>query len=202
MPSIPDKEPENRRDMDKRDFESATGGQDFAEKNRAEAFVAFHARNHSRIAAFIHTLVPSWEDAEEIVQDTMLVLWRKFDHFDPATSFFSWGARVAQYEVLNYRRSKKRQVRVLDDEVLEAIAQTAIRQLDDIELHREALEHCIKKLPERDREIIALRYQEESTVDAVANAVQRTGGHVQRLLRKIRAGLIRCIHLRLSEHGI
>ena len=196
------REPDDRRESSRRSLESPTGGQESDERLRAEAFVAFHARNHTRIAAFIHTLVPSWEDAEEIVQDTMLVLWRKFDQFDPTTSFFSWAARVAQYEVLNYRRSKKKQVRVLDDEVLEAIAQTALRQLDDIELHREALEHCIKKLPARDREIIALRYQEESTVEAVANAVQRTAGHVQRLLRKIRAGLIRCIHIRLSEHGI
>ena len=82
---------------------------DSAESNRAEMFLALHLQNHNRLAAFVHTLVPAWQDAEEIIQDTLMVLWRKFDEFDPSTSFFSWAARVAQYEVLNYRR-KNRQV--------------------------------------------------------------------------------------------
>lgn len=171
------------------------------ERDRAEAFLAFHAQNHHRLSAFVHLLVPSWQDAEEIVQDTLVVLWQKFEDFDPATSFFSWAARVAQYEVLNYRRSKRRHALVLDSNILEAVAATAMEQLDDLQFHREALEHCIKKLAERDREIVRLRYQEGANIHSTAESVGRTTGHIQRMLRKIRAGLLRCIHLKLSELG-
>ena len=173
-----------------------------SERNRGELFLAFHAQNHNRISAFVHALVPTWQDAEEIVQDTLVVLWRKFDEFDPKTSFFAWAAKVAQYEVLTYRRTAgKRKLTVLDDETLEAVALTAVNQLDDIELYRESLEHCIAKLSSRDRELVLTRYGDGGSIQSAADTVHRTTGHVQRLLRKIRSALMRCIHLRLSELG-
>lgn len=174
---------------------------DAAEQNRAETFLALHVQNHNRLAAFVHTLVPVWQDAEEIIQDTLMVLWRKFDEFDPGSSFFAWAARVAQYEVLNYRRRKRHKPLVFDDEVLEVLASAALEQMDDLELRRAALENCIRKLPERDRELLQLRYRDGGSVHAAAEALHRTTGHVQRLLRKIRSGLLRCVHLRISELG-
>ena len=173
-----------------------------SERNRAETFLALHVQNHSRLAAFVHTLVPVWQDAEEIIQDTLVVLWRKFDEFDRGTSFFAWAARVAQFEVLNYRRKNRQRVMLLDDEILEAVASTALEHMDDMELHRSELENCLKKLPERDRELLRLRYREGGDIHAAAEAMHRTSGHVQRMLRKIRSALLRCIHMRLSEFGL
>ena len=172
-----------------------------SERIRAEAFLAFHVQNHNRLSAFVHTLVSSWQDAEEIIQDTLVVLWRKFDEFDPRTSFFAWAARVAQFEVLNYRRKNRHRIMILDEKVLDALATTAIEQLDDMELHRTELEKCIQKLPERDRELLRLRYQEGGDIQKAAEALQRSTGHVQRVLRKIRASLLRCVHMGISGHG-
>lgn len=175
---------------------------DAAESSRAEMFLALHVQNHNRLSAFVHTLVPSWQDAEEVLQDTLVVLWRKFDEFDPGTSFFSWAARVAQYEVLNYRRKNRHRELILTDDVLEALASTALEHMDDLDLRRAELENCIKKLDERDRELLRLRYSAGGNIQSAAEALNRTTGHVQRMLRKIRAGLLRCVHLRFSEMGI
>lgn len=174
---------------------------DSSEGNRAELFLALHLQNHNRLAAFVHTLVPVWQDAEEIIQDTLMVLWRKFNEFDPSTSFFSWAARVAQYEVLNYRRKNRHRELCFDDDVLSALACTAHDHMDDMELQRAALESCIKKLPDRDRELLRLRYREGGNIQVAADAMRRTTGHVQRLLRKVRGGLLRCVHARMSELG-
>lgn len=175
---------------------------DTSERDRAETFLALHLQNHNHLAAFVHTLVPAWQDAEEIIQDTLTVLWRKFDEFDPSTSFFSWAARVAQYEVLNYRRKNRHRELYFDDEVLSALASTALDQMDDMELQRAALENCLKKLPDNHRELLHLRYREGGNIQMAADAMRRTTGHVQRLLRKIRGGLLRCIHARMTELGI
>ena len=169
-----------------------------SERVRAETFLAFHAQNHSRLSAFVHTLVPSWQDAEEIIQDTLVVLWRKFEEFNPGTSFFAWSARVAQFEVLNHRRKNRHRVMVFDERILEALAGTALEQLDDMDLHREELEKCVKKLPDRDRELLRLRYQEGGDIQMAANAMQRSTGHVQRVLKKIRSNLLQCIHRGIS----
>jgi RNA polymerase sigma-70 factor (ECF subfamily) len=181
---------------------SGASDMDATERNRAEMFLALHVQNHNRLSAFVHTLVPSWQDAEEIVQDTLVVLWRKFDEFDPGTSFFSWAARVAQYEVLNYRRKNRHREMILADDVLEALATTALESMDDVDLQRAELEHCIKKLSDRERELLRLRYANGGNIQSAAASLNRTTGHVQRMLRNIRAGLLRCIHLRLSEPGI
>jgi RNA polymerase sigma-70 factor (ECF subfamily) len=175
---------------------------DSSESNRAEIFLALHVQNHNRLAAFVHTLVPVWQDAEEIIQDTLMVLWRKFNEFEPSTSFFSWAARVAQYEVLNYRRKNRHRELYFDDDVLSALASTTLEKLDDLDSQRAALENCIKKLPDRDRELLRLRYREGGNIQVAADAMRRTTGHVQRLLRKIRGGLLRCVHARMSELGI
>lgn len=170
------------------------------ERDRAELFLVLHAQNHSRISAFVHALIPSWQDGEEIIQDTLVVLWRKFDEFNPSTSFFAWAARIAQYEVLNYRRDNRRKrVLVFDEDVLESLAGAAIRQLHDIELEREALEVCLQKLPASDREVIRVRYQAGGDVHLVAELLQRTTGHAQRVLRRIRSSLIRCVQQRIAE---
>ncbi len=173
-----------------------------AERDRAELFLVLHAQNHSRLSAFVHSLVPSWQDGEEIIQDTLVVLWRKFDEFVPTTNFFAWAARIAQYEVLNYRRTNRRkQLLVFDDDVLEALASTAMQQVNDIELERDALEVCLQKLAARDREVLKVRYQAGGDVHGVAGLLQRTTGHAQRVLRRIRTSLLRCIQQRLTETG-
>lgn len=173
-----------------------------SERDRAERFLALHAQNQHRLAAFVHTLVPSWQDAEELIQDTLMILWRKFDEFDPDTEFFPWAARVAQFEVLNYRRKKYRQTRLLDADVLTALATTAVDAADDIDRRREALAECVKQLPERDRMIVCVRYGEEGTVQAVAEALERSTNHVHRLLRNVRGRLLRCINRRLSHPAV
>jgi RNA polymerase sigma factor (sigma-70 family) len=118
-----------------------------SERNRAETFLALHVQNHSRLSAFVHMLVPAWQDAEEIVQDTLVVLWRKFDEFDTGTSFFSWAARVAQYEVLNYRRKNRQRVLLLDEAILEAVGRRSRCSVHDPDhvLHREhPVERCYR----------------------------------------------------------
>ncbi len=173
-----------------------------SERDRAEQFLALHSKNQHRISAFVHTLVGDWQDAEEIVQDTLVILWRKFDEFDAATDFFRWAARVAQYEVLNYRRKKKRQDVMLSVEVISALAVTAVDAAADVNQQREALVHCLQQLPEKDRRIIGLRYHESGTVHTVAEAIGRSTSHVHRILRRIRERLLRCVRARLSQPAL
>lgn len=165
---------------------------------RAEQFVALHTRNQQRVSAFVHMLVPNWQDAEEIVQDTFLILWKKIEEFDPSTDFFSWAARVAQFEVLNYRRSKQRQSQMMDPATIEALAATAVEMKDDISERREALAKCIQDLVPKDQKILSLRYREGGSISIVSKAFDRTVAHMHRELRKIRERLLRCVRSRMS----
>lgn len=167
-------------------------------ENGAELFLALLARNQHRLSAFVHTLVANWHDGEEIVQDTLIVLWRKFDEFDPASDFFRWAAKVAQFEVLNYRR-KTRHALVLDAAVLESLAAEAIRHSDGAAQRRHALACCIQRLSEQDRTILGLRYQDKGSVQGVATALGRSTSQVHRILRRIREQLVRCVRVSATQ---
>lgn len=172
-----------------------------SEERRTELFLMLHAKNQFRLSAFVHTLVADWQDAEEIVQETFLVLWRKFDEFDPATDFFAWGAKVAQYQVLNYRRRSKRQALLLDESVMEAIGLTAQQTFEQFDERREALSRCVTELPEPDRRLLQLRYSDSGDIHCVAESLGRTVRHVHRVLAKIRGRLARCIEVKLTQRS-
>lgn len=172
------------------------------ERDRAALFVALHAQHQHRIAGFVHTLVLSWHDAEEIVQNTSVVLWRKFDEYDPQSNFFAWAASIARYEILNYQRANRRRMSItLDDEVLESLAPIAVERLEHLDLQREALATCVEQLPAEDRRLLVARYEEGGSTREVATLLGRTSGHAQRVLRRIRALLQRCVQRRLAEGG-
>ena len=163
------------------------------EEARAERFLRLYVENQHRLAGFVHALVPNWQDAEELLQESLLILWRKFDEFDVASEFFSWAARVIQYEVLNYRRRRKRLGPQLSETAIEGIAAAAVAVSTDLELQREALASCVEQLPERDRCIVALRYREGGSVSAVAQAIDRSTSMVNKSLQRIRLRLLKCV---------
>jgi RNA polymerase sigma-70 factor (ECF subfamily) len=58
-----------------------------------EEFVRFYTRSEPDIRAFVRSLMPTWTDADEVLQQTALVLWKKFDQFDTtgdAVDFVKW----------------------------------------------------------------------------------------------------------------
>ncbi len=88
-----------------------------------ELFVRYQTRNQRRIFSYIMTLVPNWNDAEEVLQETSLVLWRKFSEFQPGTSYISWANRVAFFEVQKYRDRQKRSERVFSNDLIDMLAE-------------------------------------------------------------------------------
>src|SRR6056297_854003 len=69
-----------------------------SQDDRYEQFVSLFTRHEPGLRAFVRSLVFSWDDANEIMQNTGLVLWRKFDTFDPETDFMRWACVVARFE--------------------------------------------------------------------------------------------------------
>jgi DNA-directed RNA polymerase specialized sigma24 family protein len=75
---------------------------------RHDEFLRLFSCHSQRIYEFILTLVMRRADAEEIFQDTCLILWKKFDSYDPAGNFHAWACRIAYLDVLQLRRTNRR----------------------------------------------------------------------------------------------
>src|SRR5690606_34393882 len=90
---------------------------------RVSEFARLLLESRKRLHAFILTLVPHWDDAEELEQRTAIILWQKFGEYVPGTNFLTWACQVARWEINNYRRTKGRSRLYFSNELMTALAE-------------------------------------------------------------------------------
>ena len=79
-------------------------------------------RYQQRVYLFILSLLPNPADAEEVLQETNLVLWRKFEEFEPGTNFKAWAFQTAYYKIQSFLSRQERDRARFGDEFLEKVA--------------------------------------------------------------------------------
>ena len=146
-----------------------------------------------RLHAYILSLVFDPQVAADILQDTNLILWKKAAQFTPGTNFKAWAFRVAYFEVKSHRRKAVRNRLVFDDDLLDRVAEEASEKDERLPARRSALAQCLPKLPERQREIIILRYFRGMSVKAIAKEWDRKANAIGQLLFRARQNLLNCI---------
>ena len=168
----------------------------------AEEYLMLLNEHEHSLAAYVHTLVPVLEDAEDILQSSRITMWKHFSSFEPGTNFSAWARKIALNQILNYRRSEQRRpVFSCDPEFIEAVANEIDRQGSHLNLRSDALNICLAKLPVAHRNTILLRYFEGLGVEEIAEKTNRTTGAVYRLLSRIRTVLNDCITETLSTQS-
>ena len=58
--------------------------------DRAEEFVFLLARHERLLGAYVMTMVPHPADADDILQEAKVVMWRNFAKFERGTNFIGW----------------------------------------------------------------------------------------------------------------
>lgn len=162
-------------------------------------FVHEFTRSQRRLYLYILAQVGRPTDAEEILQETNLVIWRKSEQFQPGTSFFAWSSRVAMFEVLKHRERRGRDKLRFSPEFVEAIAEEAAEASEHWEERRKALSICIEKLRPRDRELIRRRYAVGENGKSVAEDLGRPINAVYQSLGRIRRVLMECVNRQLAS---
>ena len=164
----------------------------------SEEFVQLFSRIQRRLYLHILKQVGSPNDAEEILQETNVVIWNKFHRFELGTNFVAWSFQIANFEVLKYRDRKRSNKLVFSGDLLEVIAQESEEQEDDLDLRRAALQECLQNLRSADRELIQQRYQPGNTGEGVARQLDRPINSVYQSIGLIRKTLFECINRRLA----
>lgn len=170
--------------------------------DRYETFVKLYTRHEPALRAFVRSLVSSWADADEILQNTALVLWRKFGDFDVTTNFMAWACTVARFEVLGWRRDRARDRHVFDEDLIELLASEAVAQQESLASERSALEFCLGRLPDESRALVLAAYEPGAKLHEAATRLGKSATAFYKTLARIRASLLDCIReRRLAEEG-
>jgi RNA polymerase sigma-70 factor (ECF subfamily) len=161
--------------------------------DKVEQFVQLVTQYQQRVFLFIYSLVPNRVDAEEILQETNLILWRRFDEFRPGSDFRAWAFQIAFHKVQQWRDQQRRDRLCFGDDFVSQVASTAISSDDDINARNRALASCLKKLSAKDRDLIERRYRPQATTQSVAEEVNRSVAAVYKAVARIRHKLHECI---------
>ena len=163
------------------------------EEKSQDEFVQLLAMHSTKLMSFIRIITMNrHDDAEEVFQLTCMVLWQKFSQYDRSGNFAAWACRIAHFEMLKLRESKRR-IKLLSDETIESLALAAMPICSEISERRTALSMCLKKLPTADHDLIRQRYFDGLSVLEIADRVGRSTHAIYRELSRVHGILSRCV---------
>lgn len=163
--------------------------------NQYEQFLALYSVNQRRIFAFILSLIPKRADAEDVLQQTAMDMWKLFDRFESGSDFVAWGMAVARFRVLKYRKQRQKEefVSFLNDEAFQLILDNFGKYPDSRNLQLPALEGCIQRLNEDEKLLLVQRYEDGQTYRAIAEKLQCSLQLVYKKMTVIHTNLLRCV---------
>ena len=169
--------------------------------DRQHQFVQLLTDGQSKLFAYIRTLVPDADQARDVLQETNLVIWQKYDEFTEGTNFGAWACTIAFYEVKAWRRNAGRDRHVYSDSLVERLADAAQQRTGQIDPLNSALRRCIDKLSNVQKALLQRRYYDQVTVKQIADEQQRTANAVSRSLFLARRNLLECIEKIMASEG-
>jgi RNA polymerase sigma-70 factor (ECF subfamily) len=170
-----------------------------SDSSKTNEFLRLLMANQRRIYAFILTMVPNHGDAEDLFQETVLLMWSKFDSFTQGTSFLAWGCTIARYQILSVRKRHATRGVLFSRAAVELLHHESQRFLEQTDARMQALRHCLDKLAPKDYELIRLRYRDEVAIKSIAELMGRSVQSIYKRIVRIHDGLLRCVRRALSE---
>jgi len=164
-----------------------------------ETYLRLLTQHDRWLAAYVYSLVPRAADADDILQEAKVTMWKHFARFEPGTNFRAWARKIATNQILNYRRAVRRHPGAeIEESFIEAVAAEIDRRAEGLDQRAEALHDCLNKLPEAQRKIIVWRYYEECGIEEIAAKSRRSVEAVYQLLSRIRGLLNECVSRQLA----
>ena len=169
-------------------------------ENADEKFVQMFAEHERDLRAFVRSMGLDWSAVDDVIQMVSLVMWRRWHEFDVDSDFMLWARVITRFEVLKFQRKVARDRHVFSENVMELLARAA-EEIDSSgrsEDYRNALQECIKTLPERSGRLIRAAYAGDRTIREVADDVGQSATAFYKTLNRIREKLRQCVQQRLD----
>lgn len=158
-------------------------------------FVRLLAEHERYLSGYVYNLIPNATDAEDILQDIKVALWKAFDQYELGTNFGAWSRKVAFHRVMAFRKKKAIEGKRLtfSDECCEYLAESYTEETEHANEMSKLLGLCISKLKEPQQQLVSLRYKEGYSIQETSLRTGKTVDACYRALSRIRLALRQCI---------
>ena len=139
----------------------------------------------------------SYEEAEEILQEVFLKLWKNLNGFDSSVKFSSWIYRITHNETISaFRKAKSRgDIDKIygghggDDEddfdVFSILSSGMDIEVEvDQVLTGEQIRAILDQIPEKYREVLVLKFLEERSYEEISDILKKPSGTVATLINR------------------
>lgn len=158
-----------------------------------QRFLSLFLRSEREIFRYVAALVPNVTDAEDIVQQTAVALWEKFDAYDPTLPFTPWACRFALNKARQWIERRQRWEALLAGGLAEELASRREELGPEMERRLVHLERCLGKLPGEQRALVEGYYYRRTGIEALAGESKRTVAATYKMLQRVRQALQTCV---------
>jgi RNA polymerase sigma factor (sigma-70 family) len=144
---------------------------------KEEAFKALLKKYQEKLYWHIRRMVVSHEDANDLLQNISIKIWKSLDKFREDSQLYTWLYRIATNECLSFleQQKKKNTLSVSDDAAGYSELVRAEEHFDGRKLEWK-LQVAIQQLPEKQRVVFMLRYYEEMPYHQMSQVLETSEG--------------------------
>jgi len=165
---------------------------------RTEQLVLLLTQHQEPLFRYIFSLVACEADARDILQETSLALYRKFDSYDASRPFLPWAYRFAYLQVHKHREKAARSLLLFGEDVMDLLAQDRERMELELEQRHQLLDGCLAKLTAQDKELVTSRYAMRQGAKEMMKRFAMSRRTLFRNLEMLRQRLHECVTRQLQ----
>ena len=171
-------------------------------QSRSEEVAQKWTESLPAVAAYVRSMTLNFHDAQDILQEISMVVVRKYNDYDNARPFIAWVIGIARNEVMAYRRHLSIRSRFFDDATVGQLTCAFVETANTLDPLAEALEDCMKRVPQRSRRLLELRYVDDLRYEQMADALGASVTSIKVAMHRIRVGLRTCMEQHPAARGM
>ncbi|MCM8533444.1 MAG: sigma-70 family RNA polymerase sigma factor [Lentisphaeraceae bacterium] len=168
-----------------------------ASEDKSELFIMLLSEHERALLRYVLVMLPNANDAEDILQESKLVMWRHFGNFEQGSNFKAWARKIIFNRILAFRKKKGKESNrfIFSDQFYEVIENNIDRNEEIRDSQNSKLLKCINKLPHHHKEMIHLRYNKGYEIEEVAQEVNKTVAASYKIIARVREILRDCVRI-------
>lgn len=128
-------------------------------------------RHHDALLTRCHAYLKNHEDAEDATQETELRAFRAIKNFRGDSSFRTWLFTICDRQCYDMVRRRSRHIIDNHLRALIEIHENSISKIAPVTEQNTAIEYTLSRLPEKERDILMLRYYKDLSLEDVSSTL-------------------------------
>ncbi len=148
-----------------------------SEATRNSALTHLINNYQQRLYWHIRKIVISHDDADDVLQNTFIKIWKGLENFKEESQLYTWMYRIATNESLTFLKQKQKQnttsIHPIEYSLSKSLESDTYFKGDEIQLK---LQQAILSLPEKQRIVFNMRYYDETPYEEMSEILETSVG--------------------------